>query len=531
MTPTRPDLETIIATLAAPGALPGSAGKPVEVIQTHISVVFLTAERAYKLKKPVDFGFLDFSTPEKRARACRDEFRLNCRMAAEWYLGLAPVWFREDGTIDVGDPSPNPAPAHELMVVMRRFPEGRMMDRLLAKGEVGAMHVERLARIVAAFHRDAARGPEIERHGTREAAGGLALENFDQTRGFCGSLFDEETHAIMRRRVAAFLETRERIFARRIAEGRVREGHGDLHSPNVCLVGDDPVVYDCIEFSAKYRSLDVASEVAFLAMDLEYRDHSELARVFIDAYVDESEDPALRALLPFYLSYRAMVRAKIAALTWAASEVDADTRARAETEARTLFAMAERYSHGLVPPALVMIGGPTGAGRHTIGAVIERAAGLTVIEAAKVREALSSAAVDESHREAAREAAYSEAMTTATHQALSRQVRERLAAGETALVVANFFEREHREALLEAARSAGLPALYVEVHASDEEIAARLGRRAFEAIPEAQREARRTAEPADEIPAEKRLDLPCPHDPEASAEEVLARLREWGGAP
>jgi hypothetical protein len=505
----RPDLETLIAHLAKPGVLPGSGAAGAKVIQTHISAVFLTDDRAFKLKKPVDFGFLDFSTPDRRAHFCREEYRLNRRLAPSLYEGLAPVWLRDDG-VEVGTPAANPPPADELLVVMNRLPQERMMDGLLEqKSAIEAAHVERLARVIAAFHGTAETDDQIAAFGARDAVGRLAIENFEQTERFCGSLFDPDVHATMRRRTERFLDTHGKLMDTRVASGRVRDCHGDLHSPNICFPGDDPVVYDCIEFSSAYRCSDVASEIAFMAMDLEFRGHGELADAFVAAYVRESEDELLEAMLPFYRTYRAMVRAKIAALTQDAPEVDEATRTRSREDARRLFELAERSSLGMLPPMLVVVGGVASNAR---GALVERLrfrAGMPATTMSAIRKLLSSQEGAPSE--------FSDARTSAAYQTMSRHARRVLDAGAATVVSGYFLRREHREPMLALADSARVPARFVEIVAPEPD--------ATEGAPNAREE----REPWDEMPSDSVLTIDATgRDPDEIAVEVL----EWlGGSP
>ncbi len=524
-----PSLEALIAALSAPGALPGAGDGLTQVVQTHISAVFLTREHAFKLKKPVDFGFLDFSTAEKRQHFCREELRLNRRLAPEMYVGLAPVWHRPGGRVEVGPPVENPPPCDELLVAMTRLPQERMMDRLLAAGGVEPVHMERLARLVSAFHARADRGPDVERHGTREAAGRLAIENFDQTERFCGTLFDAGEHRRMRGRTLRFLESRERLFAGRLKDGRVREGHGDLHAPNICIAADGrPIVYDCIEFAAAYRCFDVASEVAFLVMDLDARGHAGLAEAFLDAYRAQAQDATLDAMLPFYRTYRAMVRAKISALTASAAEVPAALRERETAQARALFALAERTSRGMLPPALIVLSGLTGVGKTVVARALGHAAGLEPLETDRIRKKLAGLDPDKPAPAPAGSGIYTQAMTFATYRTLAREAATRLERGEGALAVGTFVTRGQRETVREAAREARVPLLFVRLQAPEDVVLARLAARppgASDGDAAVYRAMVQREDPPDEIPAGERLELDASAlTPPELADAVLARL-------
>ena len=524
------DIEALIAALAAPGALPMAGDGLTQVVQTHISAVFLAGEHAFKLKKPVDFGFLDFSTPEKRAHFCREELRLNRRLAPEFYVGLAPVWLRPKGIVEVGQPSETPPPCDELLVVMKRLPQERMMDKLLAEGALEARHVERLARLVAAFHARAEAGVEIEKHGTRDAAGRLAIENFDQTEVFRGRFVDPRTHHLMRARTTQFLETRERLFRTRVAAGRVRDCHGDLHSPNVCILADGkPVVYDCIEFSPAYRCGDVASEVAFTAMDLEFRGRADLADAFVETYGRIAGDPTLEAALPFYKAYRAMVRAKISSLTASATEVDEAVRARAADDARKLYALAERYTRGLVPPTVIVLSGLTGVGKTAVADKLRRAAGLAPLETDRIRKELAGLDPSKPAPAGVGQGIYTHAMTAATYRTLARGAAERIEQGDAPLAVGTFVAREQRKALRDVAAEAKTPLLFVRLTAPQDVVEGRLTKRQpgmSDGTDEVYRSMLQRAEAPDEIAESERLDVDTSNrDPETSAEVILARLR------
>ena len=522
-------IEQLIEALARPGVLPGGGDDVPEVVQTHISAVFLAGERAYKLKKPVDFGFLDFSTREKRAHFAREELRLNRRLAPDVYLGLSPVRFRGDGGVEVGEPVEEPGEADELLVAMVRLPRERMMDRLLAEGRVEIGDVERIGRQVAAFHARAATGPGVDEHGTREAAGRLALENFDQTEGFRGSFFDPDLHGAMRRRTAGFLETRGRLFEHRVRHGRIRDGHGDLHSPNICLLPDGrPVIYDCIEFSPAYRCGDVASEVAFLSMDLEWRGYPDLARAFVRAYLAQAEDRHLEALLPFYQAYRAMVRAKVSALTASAEEVDPAVREASGHAARTLFALAEAKTRGLHPPTLVVLGGLTGVGKSRIAEELRERAGLVPLETDRIRKHLAGLDPEAPAPAAPGEGIYTPEMTRATYLALAREAGERLDAGESALAVGTFTARWQREELRRVAEERGVPFLFARLEAPDDVVLARLRARepgVSDGNEEVWRRMRETEEPPEELPVGELLRLDTTGEPGTVAERILERLR------
>jgi len=326
-----------IQALLQPESYPYSVDT-VTLVQTHISFVLLAGDFVYKFKKPVNFGFLDFSTLEKRKYCCRQELLLNRRLSPEIYLGLVEV--KDDGgTIRLG----GTGDVIEYGVKMRRMPEERMMSRVIERGELHGDHIQALVDVLVPFYEQAARNPEIDKFGTAEAVAVNVLENFEQTEDFIGggALTQAQFDAI-----SAYARTflaRDTIFQNRIQAGKVRDCHGDLYSANICLA-DKVYIYDCIEFNDRFRYCDVASDVAFLAMDLDFHHLPELSKLFIDRFCSQSGDDGLRGMLNFYTCYRAYVRGKIGLFTAADPAVDPEVKKANLAAASDYFSLACRYA-------------------------------------------------------------------------------------------------------------------------------------------------------------------------------------------
>jgi len=331
------DLPAFIRFLLSPEAYPHPA-PDIKLVQTHISYVLLAGEFVYKIKKPVDFGFLNFTTLEKRRHFCEQELLLNRRLCPALYLGLATVCQTDKGFSLDGAGIPV-----EYAVKMARMPEEKMMGRVIAEGKLTRETLDRIVAILVPFYQKANGGEEISKFGTAEAVSVNVLENFEQTLAFigCPALGKEQYEAISTY-ARAFL-AKEELFAKRIAAGRIRDCHGDLYSANICL-DDEIQIYDCIEFNQRFRYCDVASDVAFLAMDLDYHGLSELSDYFIDSFSRAANDDSLRSMLNFYKCYRAYVRGKIGLFTAHAPEVDAATKETCLNQAKKYFALAERYA-------------------------------------------------------------------------------------------------------------------------------------------------------------------------------------------
>ncbi|HYE37632.1 AAA family ATPase [Methylocaldum sp.] len=355
----------LISALRNPAAYDHPAG-PIEIRETHISWVLLTDPFAYKIKKPVDFGFLDFSTLDKRRLFCEAELRLNRRFAADLYLAVVPI---------AGDPQ-NPringtGTSIEFAIKMRRFDEAALFDRLCQDDRLSPEHVDKLAELLAQFHASIDRSTAEDAHGLPENIYGAAEQNFIHI----GPLRDDPVDAAKLEAVRAwtsesYSRCRETMLARKTADF-VRECHGDLHLGNIVLIDDRPTPFDCIEFNEDLRWIDVMSELAFLVMDLEVKGKRDLAFRFLNRYLELTGDYGGLGLLDYYRVYRAMVRAKIAQLTRASTGDTAKQR-----ELLALYRRYIDYASSLIQPqkpALLITHGFSGSGKSYIaGQIAER---------------------------------------------------------------------------------------------------------------------------------------------------------------
>ncbi len=323
---------------------PGTHGDDVEkvdLVQTHISYVLLAGENVYKFKKPVDFGFLNFSTLEKRYHFCREELRLNRRLCPSIYKGLVYVKSQGNG-FHLLETDRRHDSAVEYGIRMDRMPEERMMANIIKRGELDEQMVDAVCARLIPFYRQADNSREISTFGTARAVGLNVIENFNQTEPFIGTAISRQQFDFIDRYARDFL-ARQDLFESRRSAGRIRDCHGDLYSANICLA-DRVYIYDCIEFNQRFRYCDVASDVAFLAMDLDFHGLHNLADHFIDRFCLQSDDQELRTMLNFYKCYRAYVRGKIGLFTAHAPEVDEPTRQQALRRADLYFKLAEHYA-------------------------------------------------------------------------------------------------------------------------------------------------------------------------------------------
>lgn len=440
----------------------------VELVQTHISWVFLTGERAYKLKKPVNFGFLDFSSLELRERYCRAEVELNRRLAPEVYLGVAPITLDGEGLRLGGSGT-----VVDWVVVMDQLDADRLGVAMLERGELSERHLEQLVDVLVPFYDSARRGPEVDRFGSVDALRHNTDENFAQTASVVGKLIARERWQRLRDWNEAFYEASSELIRHRVDEGWIREGHGDLRLSNIFFEAS-PQVLDCIEFSDRLRCCDPAADLAFLAMDLDYRGRSDLAGALIERYVAAASDPGLPAVLAYYKCYRAVVRAKVAAFAAADPGFDHTTRRRLRNEARHYFGLAYRYTGGTQRPPLVVVYGLMGTGKSSIAHGLRERLGWHVLSTDAVRKQLAGLG------EYARvfvpygEGLYSAEMNRSVYAEVCRRAENLLQAGLPVVVDGSFKRVEERLALVELAERVGARLLLLEAACGGEEQRRRL---------------------------------------------------------
>lgn len=415
----------------------------VDFTETHVSLLYFLGETVFKVKKPVDFGFLDFRSLPRRRFYCGEEVRLNARFAPGTYLRVAPLCrngerIRLDG----------PGTAVEYAVVMRRLPAARMLDRLIAAGEPGLPgEMTRLGRRLAELHRTSP--VPAERPGSdRERVWENWQENFRQCAGLTGVTLVPGALDRVREAVTGFLEDHRGLLDRRQVQGLVRDGHGDLHAEHICLT--DPLqIYDCIEFNRRFRVADLLADLAFLLMDLEFRGRPELAAAVLAAYRGAwGDDPDASLLLPFYRLYRAWVRGKVDSFLAMDPGADPGLRRQATTLARRYFNLGLGY---LVAPLLMLTCGLMGSGKSTLARTLARATGALLLRSDVLRKELAGTAAAGSGELPFGAGIYTPAFTARVYDLLLERAQAGLEEGRTVIVDASFSRAELRHTFCRAA--------------------------------------------------------------------------------
>ena len=437
--------------------------------QTQMSLLFFAGDYVYKVKKPVNLGYLDYSTLQDRHRLCLREVELNRRLCPDVYLGVVPI-VRKDKQLLVeheGEPV-------EYAVKMRRLPQERMLDCLLGTDAVGPKEMDAVARKVARFHSAGAPSAEIASYGEIAGIRRNTDENFEQTLPYIGDTITGENHSLIQRFTDELLDNHRSLFEQRARDGRIRDCHGDLHAAHVCLT-DDICIYDCIEFNDRFRYGDVASEVAFLAMDLDRYGRNDLSTRFVDSYVQASGDAGTATLMPFYKCYRAYVRGKVEGFKLGDPLISKCDKEAARWLARKYFLLARRYIEGR--GLLILISGLTGSGKSTVASGLKELLAAPVFSSDVVRKELAGLPQEEHSYVPFAQGIYSPEWTERTHEEMRRRATEVLTRGGCAILDASFLRARERRKAVEAAMAVSARTILVECNAPYDVMAERLRRR------------------------------------------------------
>ena len=473
----------------------------VALRETHISWVFLTGDRVYKVKKPVDLGFLDFSSPARREHFCRREVDLNRRLAPDVYLGVATITreadgYRLDGEGEVVDHA----------VRMRQLPSSATLKRRLPEGRFEAATFERLAGILVPFYAAAATGGAVDDFGAPATVARNCEENFTQTAGAASVRFDRRTWEVVAAATRGYLDNHHVLFQKRVTDGRIREGHGDLRTDHVYLTDDGIRIVDCIEFNERFRCADVACDLAFLAMEMDEEGFPGPAADLIDAFVRHSGDLQLYALLDFYKCYRAMVRLKVNCLRLAQADVGPAEQAAAGAAIDRFLALAYRYAVRFSRPVLWVVWGMVATGKSTVARALGETLDIGLQRSDVVRKALFEKVAAKETVVDFGKGIYSRQATALTYGKLLRLAQAAIEQGRSVVLDATFSRRNQRREVLRLAGETGAAIVFVECACSEETLRRRLAERTgTRSVSDARLEhyeaLKAAFEPGDELPA------------------------------
>ncbi|AZD24520.1 hypothetical protein C4K22_5458 [Pseudomonas chlororaphis subsp. aurantiaca] len=511
--------QSLIAALQNPALYP----HPVDgfqVIETHISWVLLTGPYAYKLKKPVNFGFLDFTGLEARGHFCGEELRLNQRLTDDLYLEVLPITGTVDAPQIAGD-----GPVIEYALKMRQFPQSQLLSTLQANGELTTAHIDEMARQIARFHLDAPRVPAAHEAGTPESVMEPVRQNFEQIHPFLSDKADLQQLEALQAWAESSFERLKPLFAQRKAEGFIRECHGDIHLGNATLIDGKVVIFDCIEFNEPFRFTDVYADAGFLAMDLEDRGLKCLARRFISQYLEQTGDYQGLELLNFYKAYRALVRAKVALFSMPA-DASPMQRATALRQYRNYANLAESYS--TIPSRFLAItSGVSAVGKSHVAMRLVEALGAVRLRSDVERKRLFG---EQQVQNDLNVGIYNAQANTATYDRLHELAGIVLRAGFPVVIDATYLKRDQRDAAAKVAEATGTPCLIIDCNAPQAVIASWLAQRQADrndpsdatlAVIE-QQQANREALSAEEVLRSKRVET----NESGSLDALVANIRQ-----
>jgi len=424
----------------------GSHVESVEILQTHISYVFLTGTFAYKVKKPVNFGFLDFSTLDKRKFFCEEEIRLNRRLCPEIYLDVLPVTEKDD-TLELD----GCGKVVEYVLKMKEFPQEQIMTNLLKQGKIDEETVDRLCTILVDFYNSQTPSEDITKYGELRAVKQNIDENFEQTKSVIDVTIPKDTYEYLKEANTKFFESKKETFTNRMNESRIHDCHGDLHSGNIVVADDKIHIFDCIEFNKRFRFCDVASDIGFLAMDLDYLNHPYLSSYLIQKYVEKSNDTGIFDVLNFYKSYRAYVRGKVNGFQLSDPNIDQTKKNNIIETAKKYFDLSQYYAslfsldlHS-TKPLLFLVNGITGTGKSTVALKIAVDYHAHQINTDVVRKELAGIDKFERHHDKLNTGLYDPKNVDFTYEKVMEKASNLLKKGENVVLDATFQKRKYRE--------------------------------------------------------------------------------------
>lgn len=445
----------------------------VQHIQTHISHVFIVPPLVYKLKKPVDFGFLDYSTLKKRRRFCHREIELNRRLCNDIYLGVVGI-SKKDGNYYF---EPDKSDGEEKSVIayavkMRKFADEYFLHHFIEDDTLTHQHLDRVADKLSKFY-TAQKEKDLSKWGQIESIKVNTDENFDQTEKFIGNTIDQNAYDAIKYFTNKYYQRHEDLFQRRIKEGRIVDGHGDLHLEHIHIMPEEVRIYDCIEFNERFRYGDLAADLAYLAMDLDFNNYRQMERYFVNKMSEWLKDEDLLQIIDFYKCYRAYVKGKVKSLQSTEEEVPKKERDEAAELASRYFGLSLQYALLSSEPIVLVLMGRVGAGKSTFARHLEQKLYIEHFSTDRIRKNVAGLPLNARTPASKRGELYSAKMSDKTYQILLKKAMDCLKEGKSVILDATFKRASSRKRLIDKLGQDSR-FLFVEMQASDEIIKQRL---------------------------------------------------------
>jgi hypothetical protein len=515
----------LIETMKKPDFYPHHPAE-VEFIQTHISYVFIAGDIVYKVKKHLQFDFLDFTSLEKRKFYCEEELRLNRRLAPDTYLDVVAISRDSQGnfTLDKG------AEIIDYAVRMKKLPADRMLKTLLSKGMADEKIMDAVARKIAVFHQQAQTGGHIDEMGDIENIRLNNEENFAETTKYINVTVPEYQYKFIRDYVRKFLTAKKALFAKRVAGHKIRDCHGDLHLDHICIT-DDIVIFDCIEFNERFRCGDVAEDVAFLTMDIDFNGFPRHADDFVQSYVKYSGDADMLTLLNFYRCYYAYVRGKVNGFRLAQKEVTKNERAEITKTAAKYFDLAYTYAARLDQPVLILTAGLMGSGKSYQARTLASRFGAEVIRTDILRkESFRMEPTDRRYEDFGR-GIYSDDISLLIYNKAFDLAEQKIRQGKPVIIDASFKRRTERQRALDLARNLGIRFYILECVCPDDITKRRLERRvrennnASDGRWELFQKQKDEFDAIDEVPDDCHIKIDTSANPEIKRQDIIRKIK------
>jgi aminoglycoside phosphotransferase family enzyme/predicted kinase len=444
----------------------------IELIETHISYVFIAGDIVYKVKKPLKFDFLDFSSLEKRKFYCEEELRLNRRLAPDTYLDVAAISRDARGNITLGEG----IEIIDYAVRMKKLPSDRMLKTLLLKGLVDKEIMDNVARKIAAFHQQAQTGGPIDAMGGIKNIRRNLEENFAETINYINITIPEYQYKFIKDYAEKFLVEKKALFKKRVADHKIRDGHGDLHLEHICIA-DEIIIFDCIEFNERFRCGDVAQDVAFLTMDLDFNGYPQHADTFVQSYIKHSGDADLLILLNFYRCYYAYVRGKVISFRLNQKELQEFERGEIKKNAARYFDLAYTYAARLDKPVLILTAGLMGSGKSYQARALAARFGADIIRTDLLRKELFNIKPTDRRYEDFGQGIYSDDTSRLVYEKTYDLAAQKIKQGKAVIIDASFKKRVERQKAMQLAQKFGVHFYILECTCSDEIVRNRLEKR------------------------------------------------------